>query len=611
MALLDQITGPADVRDLPADQLPALANEIRQFLVLTVRATGGHLGPNLGVVELTIALHRVFDSPHDPIIWDTGHQAYVHKLLTGRGKDFPTLRQRNGLSGYPCRAESPHDLVENSHASTALSHADGLSKAAALTCRQANTVVAVVGDGAMTGGMCWEALQNLGARRNAPVVIVLNDNGRSYSPTCGGFARHLARLRAGESPGESLFELLGLDYLGPVDGHDVEAVQTALEKARRCRSPVVVHCVTDKGHGYPPAEQDEADHLHAIAPAAPPSHSGQPTPPSWTSIFGRQLCQLAARRPDLVAVTAAMPGPTGLAALSQRYPDRVFDVGIAEQHAVTSAAGLALGGMHPVVAVYSTFLCRAFDQALMDVALHRLPVTFVLDRAGVTGPDGSSHHGVWDLALLRVVPGIRIAAPRDGTTLVDTLTTAVETDTGPTVVRFPKGTPGTDLVPACRRPGFDLLREGEDVLIVSVGPMARRALAAAEELQAHQLAVAVVDPVWVLPVCREVLALARRYPLVVVVEDGNRASGVGSALAEALGVGTGVRVLLLGVPGEFAPAGAREQVLDGFGLSPHSIATTVLASLASIGSSGPCLNTARAGRTGAASAWQLGRGSVR
>src|SRR4051794_18033898 len=405
---LEIVTSPADLRAMPADAMPGLAAEIRRRLIETVSRTGGHLGPNLGVVELTIALHRIFESPRDPIVWDTGHQAYVHKMLTGRAGQLDTLRRAGGLSGYPRRLESEHDLVENSHASTALSYADGLAKAFALQDRADRTVVAVVGDGAMTGGMCWEALNNIGAARHRPVIVVLNDNGRSYSPTVG----------SGRPALPSLLESLGLAYIGPVDGHDVAAVSAALADARARRRPVVVHCRTVKGKGYPPAEAEEYDRMHAISP--PPSSSSSvsaPAPVSWTSVFGSALATLAASRPDLVAVTAAMLHPTGLGEFAAAHPERVFDVGIAEQHAVTSAAGLAMGGMHPVVCLYATFLNRAFDQLLMDVALHRLPVTFVLDRAGVTGSDGPSHNGMWDLSLLGIVPGIRVAAPRDGDTL--------------------------------------------------------------------------------------------------------------------------------------------------------------------------------------------------
>ena len=452
--MLEQVRGPADLQHLDQDQLTELAGEIRQFLVQKVAATGGHLGPNLGVVELTIALHRVFDSPHDPIIFDTGHQAYVHKMLTGRCADFDTLRAKDGLSGYPSRAESVHDWVESSHASTALSYADGLAKAFELSGQRNRHVVAVVGDGALTGGMCWEALNNIAAAKR-PVVIVVNDNGRSYAPTIGGLADHLAGLRLqpayerlldrgrravrgmpvlGEvcyqamhsvkvgikdavAP-QVMFTDLGLKYVGPIDGHDEHAVESALRHARGFNAPVVVHVVTRKGMGYAPAENDQAELMHACGVIDPETGlATKPSEPGWTSVFSEALIGYAAKRRDVVAITAAMPGPTGLAAFGERFGDRLFDVGIAEQHAVTSAAGLAMGGMHPVVAIYSTFLNRAFDQVLMDVALHKLPVTLVLDRAGITGNDGASHNGMWDLSVLNIVPGIRVAAPRDGARL--------------------------------------------------------------------------------------------------------------------------------------------------------------------------------------------------
>src|SRR3954471_4662074 len=493
--LLATIGRPADLRRLGRAELDALAAEIRETLVATVSQTGGHLGPSLGVVELTLALHRVFDSPADPILWDTGHQAYVHKLLTGRQEEFGTLRQAGGLSGCPNRAESPHDWVENSHASTALAYADGLARALQLRGESEATVVAVVGDGALTGGMCWEGLNNLGAGPPRAVVVVLNDNGRSYSPTVGGLPAPLADLPAGPS----LFELLGLAYLGPVDGHDVEAVEEALRKARALRSPVVVHVRTTKGRGFEPAETDPHDRLHAVSPPRP-----GPARPSWTSHAGEELVRIGERRADVVALTAAMLEPTGLGPFAAAFPDRVVDVGIAEQHAVTSAAGLALGGLHPVVAVYSTFLNRAFDQVLLDVGLHRLPVTLVLDRAGITGSDGPSHNGMWDLSVLGIVPGMRVAAPRDATRLRELLGEAVDDDRGPTAVRFPKGSPCADLRAVGRIGDADVLVDGGpvDVLVLAVGPLAAPAVVAAHELRAAGVAATVVDPRWVLPVER-------------------------------------------------------------------------------------------------------------
>ncbi|MDG4827496.1 1-deoxy-D-xylulose-5-phosphate synthase [Asanoa sp. WMMD1127] len=452
MALLERIHCPADVRALPESALPELASEIRAALIETVTRTGGHLGPNLGVVELTIALHRVFDSPHDALVWDTGHQAYVHKMLTGRWAALDSLRQEGGLSGYPSRSESAHDIVENSHASTALSYADGLAKAFAIGGRPDRRVVAVVGDGSLTGGMAWEALNNIGAAPSRPVVVVLNDNGRSYAPTFGAVGRHLTSLRDGSAA--SVFEQLGLHYLGPVDGHDAAAVEVALRKARTLGTPTVVHCLTRKGLGHAPAEADEADRMHTVSPAGP--SSGR----SWTSVFGEEMVALGAARPDVVAISAAMLGPTGLQAFADAYPSRTFDVGIAEQHAVASAAGLATGGLHPVVCVYSTFLNRAFDQVLMDVALHRLPVTFVLDRAGITGSDGPSHHGMWDLSLLGMVPGMRVAAPRDGDQLRLLLREAVERRDGPAALRFPKASVGAALPAVGKLGTADVLRWG-------------------------------------------------------------------------------------------------------------------------------------------------------
>src|SRR5690349_15159959 len=521
--LLRSLRGPGDLRALPADQMPALAAEIRDTLVTSVARTGGHLGPNLGCVELTIALHRVFESPREPIVFDTGHQAYVHKMLTGRVEGFDRLRQRGGLSGYPSRAESEHDWVENSHASTALSYADGLAKAFAVR-GDSRPVVAVVGDGALTGGMAWEALNNIAAAQDRPVVIVVNDNGRSYSPTIGGVADALATLRLRPGYEEALaavrqalqrapvvgtklydalhaikkglkdvlspqgmFEDLGMKYVGPVDGHDIRAVESALRRARSFGGPVIVHAVTTKGFGYPPAETDVIDAWHATGVFDPDSGaSPRKAGLAWTDAFADELVRIGAERADVVAITAAMLHPTGLAAFAERFPERTFDVGIAEQHALTSAAGLAMAGLHPVVAIYSTFLNRAFDQLLMDVALHRLPVTVVLDRSGVTGDDGPSHNGMWDMSILQVVPGLGIAAPRDGARLVELLREAVAVDDGPTVVRFPKGPVVEDIEAIERVGGLDVLaRSGDsDVLIVAAGPMAGVALEAAKLIDA-------------------------------------------------------------------------------------------------------------------------------
>jgi 1-deoxy-D-xylulose-5-phosphate synthase len=561
---LDLVSCPADLRAMPASSLPGLASLIRERLIETVSRTGGHLGPNLGVVELTIALHRVFDSPRDSILWDTGHQSYVHKMLTGRSSSLETLRQAGGLSGYPRRAESEHDLVENSHASTALSYADGLAKAYALQGFSDRAVVAVVGDGAMTGGMCWEALNNIGAAPDRPVIVVLNDNGRSYSPTAGAARAALAEV----------FDSLGLAYVGPVDGHDVAEVETALADARALRRAVVVHCRTVKGKGYPAAENEQYDRMHAISP--PPSSSPSVSAParvSWTSVFGSALSSLAADRPDLVAITAAMLHPTGLGEFASAYPSRVFDVGIAEQHAVTSAAGLAMGGLHPVVCLYATFLNRAFDQVLMDVALHGLPVTFVLDRAGVTGSDGPSHNGMWDLALLGIVPGMRVAVPRDGESLRRLLAEAVSWE-GPSALRFPKADVSAP-VPAVDHIGeADVLfsAPGADVLMLVTGPLAGPAVDAARQLEQDGIGVRVADPRWVLPVSPALAAAVRDHRLTVTVEDGGVSGGFGASVVRAC---PGSRVEVLGLAQEFLEHGSRGALLSSQGLDATGIAAAV------------------------------------
>jgi len=612
--LLGGIASPRDLKRLTPEQLSLLAAEIRDFLVAKVSRTGGHLGPNLGVVEMTLALHRVFDSPRDRILFDTGHQAYVHKMVTGRQGGFDRLRQRGGLSGYPSQAESEHDLIENSHASTALSYADGLSKAFTLRGEDRH-VVAVVGDGALTGGMCWEALNNIAAARNR-LVIVVNDNGRSYAPTIGGLADHLSTLRLnpgyekvldlvkdalGSTPmvgkpmyevlhavkrgikdavsPQPMFEDLGMKYVGPVDGHDTLAMESALRRAKGFNAPVIVHAVTRKGYGYRPAEEDEADCLHG--PSAFDAETGKAlAAPSvkWTHIFADELVAIADQRPDIVGITAAMAEPTGIATLAKKYPDRVYDVGIAEQHAATSAAGLAMGGLHPVVAVYATFLNRAFDQVLLDVAMHRLPVTFVLDRAGVTGPDGPSHYGIWDMSVFGVVPGLRIAAPRDAESLREELREAVGVDDGPTILRFPTGSVAASL-PALRRVGqVDVLREEsqKDVLVVAVGAFAKLGMEAAERIAEQGYGVTVVDPRWVRPVPVELAGLARQYRLVVTLEDGVRAGGVGDAVASMLrDRGVDVPLRDFGVPAGFHPHGTRAEILASLGLTAQDIARSV------------------------------------
>jgi 1-deoxy-D-xylulose-5-phosphate synthase len=614
--LLHSVNSPADVKALPVAQLEQLAADIREQLVSCVSRTGGHLGPNLGVVELTIALHRVFDSPRDVLLWDTGHQAYVHKMLTGRAGDFGSLRQPGGLSGYPSRAESEHDVIENSHASTALSYADGLAKAFTLRGEQDRAVVAIIGDGALTGGMSWEALNNI-AGADRPVVIVVNDNGRSYAPTIGGFAQHLASLRLlpewdttlsavkravprapligkpayaamhGVKQGlkdllapQVMFEDLGLKYVGPIDGHDIEAVENALQRARSYGGPVVVHCVTRKGMGYAPAENDAADCFHGVGAIDPdtgrPLAVGAALP--WTEVFAAEMLAVGRERPDVVAVTAAMLRPVGLHPFAEEFPDRVFDVGIAEQHALTSAAGMSVGGLHPVVCVYATFLNRAFDQVLMDVAMHRQAVTIVLDRAGVTGDDGASHHGMWDLAMLGVVPGVRVAAPRDATQLGLLLREAVGDDRGPTVVRFPKAQAGSELPAIGRIGAADVLRAHVDarILVVACGPLAAAANDAAE-LLGDELPVTVVDPRWVLPVDEALVRLAAGYDGVVTVEDGVVDGGVGEAIARELRrIGATTQVKTLGLPKQFLPHGKRGDILAEHGLNPAGVAAAAV-----------------------------------
>ncbi|MEV7969860.1 1-deoxy-D-xylulose-5-phosphate synthase [Sphaerisporangium sp. NPDC088356] len=622
--MLESVKGPGDLKRLEADELPALAAELRDLLIDATSRIGGHLGPNLGVVELTIALHRVFDSPSDRILWDTGHQAYVHKMLTGRAADFVTLRQEGGLSGYPSQAESDHDVIENSHASTALSYADGLAKAYKLRGDTGRTVVAVIGDGALTGGMAWEALNNIAGHAkdpDLPLVIVVNDNGRSYSPTIGGLATHLASLRMtqnyehvlefvkqnlgrvpvvgsplyetlhGVKKGikdvlapQVMFEDLGLKYVGPIDGHDEQAVEVALRKARDFRGPVIVHVLTTKGYGYSPAENHDEDCFHSPQPFDPLTGEEQPKPHSWTNVFSQELVRLGAERDDIVAITAAMLHPTGLAAFADAYPERTYDVGIAEQHALTSAAGLALGGLHPVVALYATFLNRAFDQLLMDVALHRLPVTVVLDRAGVTGDDGASHNGMWDLSILQVIPGLSIAVPRDAARLRELLAEAVEIGDGPTVVRFPKGAVGAEIEAVGRLGEMDILRQagdGADVLLVAAGPMAQAALDAARLLDAQGISATVVDPRWVKPLPEALVAAAAAHKLVAVVEDNGRVGAVGDAVARLLrDAGVDVPVRTFGIPQRFLDHAKRAKILAEIGLTGQDLAREITEAVA-------------------------------
>lgn len=616
MSILARVNSPADVRALKSDELATLAQEIREFLIDAVTKTGGHLGPNLGVVELTLAIHRVFDSPRDPILWDTGHQTYVHKMVTGRTAQFTGLRQEGGLSGYPSRSESIHDVIENSHASTALSYADGIAKAFDINGENDRHVVAVVGDGALTGGMTWEAMNNIADGSQRSVVIIVNDNTRSYSPTIGGMAHHLATLRTtagyekflewgksvlertpvvgtpmfealhGMKKGikdfvapQGMFEDLGLKYIGPVDGHNIMEVEFALQRARDFGGPVIVHVITEKGHGYAPALQDEAERFHAVGVVDP--ETGMPLKQaarSWTSVFSDHLVKIGDRRQDVVAITAAMLGPTGLEPFSKAYPRRTFDVGIAEQHAVTSAVGMAHAGLHPVVAVYATFLNRAIDQVIMDCALHKAGVTFVLDRAGVTGDDGASHNGMWDMSLLRVVPGLELAAPRDEVQLVAALDRAVDITDRPTVVRFPKGAlPKT--LPAVRTiPAGDVLVDHEhpEVTIVAIGSMCHTALDVAAELETTGIKTRVIDPVWALPVSDSLLHEVANDHLVVTLEDGLRAGGIGEGITAGLRhIDSRAQVLNLGVPKKFLDHATRASVMKQIGLDAHGIVASI------------------------------------
>lgn len=620
MSILTTITGPRDLDRLSQAELVELSSDIREFLVSEVARTGGHLGPNLGVVELTIAIHRVFDSPRDSIVFDTGHQSYVHKLLTGR-QDFSHLREKGGLAGYPQRSESVHDIVESSHASSSLSWADGISRAYEMTGQNDRHVVAVVGDGALTGGMTWEALNNISHDNSRNLVIIVNDNGRSYAPTIGGMARfldtvrtqktyrrlHFSSSKAFEKMGpyarafyrgvrggvhgflsrftnnQDLYSNLDIKYLGPVNGHDVKAMEAALRQAKNYGAPVIVHAITEKGKGYEPARNDIDDQFHAVGKIDPETGKSLSTSSgrAWTDVFGEELVVQAKKHSNIVAITAAMLRPTGLDKLNDVAPERVIDVGIAEQHAVASAAGLAFGGLHPVVAIYATFMNRAYDQVLMDIALHKAGVTFVLDRAGVTGPDGASHHGVWDLALLQTVPGIKLAAPRDATRLSEELAEAVVIDDRPTAIRFPRGNVGAD-IDAVRRceDGVDILVEAahKDVLIVAIGPFAQLGLDVAARLAQQGIGATVVDPRWVVPVPHSVIEMARDHRLVITLEDGIRVGGIGTRVRQDLrraGVDTAVDEL--GLPDEFLDHGTRDEILADAGLTAQDIARDVVA----------------------------------
>ena len=615
--MLESLTGPQDLKSLQPAQLADLAQEIRTFLVEKVSRTGGHLGPNLGVVELTISIHRTFDSPKDVVLFDTGHQSYVHKILTGRAGSFDGLRQRGGIAGYPNRRESEHDVIENSHASTALSWGDGISRGFSLTGQSDRHVVVVVGDGALTGGMSWEALNNIATAENRNLVIVVNDNERSYSPTIGGLAAHLSTLRMtqgyerfldwgkevlhktpvvgapifetlhGMKKGikdivapQGMFEDLGLKYIGPIDGHDIAAMDRALEQAKEFGEPVLVHVITEKGRGYSPAIADEAEKFHAVGIVDP--ETGLPikkSATSWTDIFSQELVEIGRTREDIVAITAAMLGPTGLDKFQSEFPERTIDVGIAEQHAVTSAAGLAFAGLHPVVAVYSTFLNRAFDQLLLDVALHGAGVTFVLDRAGVTGDDGPSHNGVWDLALTGIVPTLKVAAPRDGARLKQVLREAVDINDRPTLIRFPKGAAQADIPAFESRDGIDVLYRGEsaDVLVVSVGAMAAMAVEAASQAYLEGVGVTVVDPRWVKPLPQALVTMAQRYKSVVVLEDGIRHGGIASSLSEMFrDARLDISIHSIGTPLEFIEHSKRAEVLEDLGITAQKIAREIV-----------------------------------
>ena len=615
--MLESIKSPQDLHGLSYEQLEELSSEIRQFLITKVSKTGGHLGPNLGVVELTLAIHRTFDSPKDVVLFDTGHQSYVHKMITGRAEQFDGLRQRGGIAGYPNRRESEHDVIENSHASTALSWADGISLGFSLTNQRDRHVVVVVGDGALTGGMSWEALNNIATSKDRNLTIVVNDNERSYSPTIGGLATYLATLRVtrgyerfldwgkeilshtpvvgapiyetlhGMKKGikdivapQGMFEDLGLKYVGPIDGHNIEAMERALEQAKEFGEPVLIHVITEKGKGHQPAVADEAEKFHAVGVVDP--ETGTPlakSSTSWTNIFSEELLALGKERKDIVAITAAMLGPTGLDKFQSEFPERTIDVGIAEQHAVTSAAGLAFAGLHPVIAVYSTFLNRAFDQLLLDVALHKAGVTFVLDRAGITGDDGPSHHGIWDLAITGLVPTMHVAAPRDAVRLRETLREAVAINDAPTAVRFPKGAVQSDIPAFERRDGVDVLYRGEsaDVLLISIGSMAAIAVEAASQAYREGVGVTVIDPRWVKPLPASLISMADRYKSIVVLEDGIKHGGIASAISEQCReAGLNIAIHSIGVPLEFIEHSRRSEILEDLGITAQKISRDIV-----------------------------------
>jgi 1-deoxy-D-xylulose-5-phosphate synthase len=615
--VIESIKSPEDIKGLSQEELISLAQEIRTFLIEKVSKSGGHLGPNLGVVELTMAIHRIFDSPRDVILFDTGHQSYVHKIITGRAGEFDRLRQRGGIAGYPNRNESEHDVIENSHASTALSWGDGISRGFSITGQSDRSVVVVVGDGALTGGMSWEALNNIASAKDRNLVLVVNDNERSYSPTVGGVATYLSTLRVtqgyerfldwgkevlhktpvvgapiyetlhGVKKGikdivapQGMFEDLGLKYMGPIDGHDFPALEKALAQAKQFGEPVLVHVITEKGRGHQPAIEDEAEKFHAVGVVDPTT--GVPVSKSarsWTQVFSDELVDIGAEREDIVAITAAMLGPTGLDKFAAAFPERTIDVGIAEQHAVTSAAGMAFAGLHPVVAVYSTFLNRAFDQLLLDVALHKAGVTFVLDRAGVTGDDGPSHHGIWDMALTGIVPTLHLAAPRDSARLKEVLREAVAINDAPTVIRFPKGAVSADIPAFERRDGIDVLYRGEsaDVLLISVGAMATMSVEAASQAYREGVGVTVIDPRWVKPLPKSLITMAGRYKSVVVVEDGIAHGGIASALSEMFrSAGLDTPIHSIGVPLTFIEHSKRAEILSDLGMTAQNISREIV-----------------------------------
>lgn len=616
--MLESIHGPQDLNKLNYQELDELSAEIRDFLIRQVSKSGGHLGPNLGVVELTLAVHRIFKSPDDVILFDTGHQSYVHKIVTGRAAGFEKLRQKGGVSGYPNRSESEHDVIENSHASTSLSWAEGIARGFKLKGESKRSVVVVVGDGALTGGMAWEALNNIASSDDLNLIIVVNDNERSYSPTIGGLATYLSTLRTtsgyekflewgkgilertpvvgqpiyetlhGVKKGikdivapQGMFEDLGLKYYGPIDGHNIEALEHAFSQAKAFGAPVIVHALTEKGRGHQPAVDDEAEKFHAVGVVDP--ETGTPIKKSqnnWTRVFSDELVEIGNSREDVVAITAAMLGPTGLDKFQEKFPNRTFDVGIAEQHAVASAAGMAFAGLHPVVCVYSTFLNRAFDQLLLDVGLHNAGVTFVLDRAGITGDDGPSHNGVWDLALTGIVPNLKVAAPRDGSRLKELLRESIEISDSPSAIRFPKGEVNQDIPAFERRDGIDVLYRGEsaDVLLISVGAMAALCVEAASQSYREGVGVTVVDPRWVKPLPREIATMANRYKSVVVVEDGIKHGGIASTLSEMFREeGLTTPIHSIGIPLQYLEHAKRNEILQDLGITAQQISRELVA----------------------------------